>query len=158
MSSSPSVQIRKGRATDVPFVISSWLKSYNAWLKPVEREAGYWQAHKYVIAALLERATLYIAASDHNDDIIYGWACLEDGDPAVIHYVYVKAPYRRAGIARSLLEPHCNGSVVMTHVTKPELLRLAKSMGWGLATAAPYYHAIMRSENEGAEAGSDPSA
>lgn len=145
----PKWTIRRATADDAGFVLNSWLKSYNEWRRPEERRAGYWTAHKDVIAALLETSRVLVACDAQAPTSIYGWACGQPGTPTLLHYLYVKRAMRHAGVARALVaallsDPRASTSVVVTHITSPEILGYAKARGWGRALNMPFYAALAR--------------
>ena len=91
---------------DVPFILDSWIRSFreSPWAGCVPNNQFY-DVTRSAIEGLLERgAKLVVACSRVDSDQILGWACTEKvrgGDAA--HFVYVKDPYRRRGLATELL-------------------------------------------------------
>lgn len=155
-------RIRDGRPGDVPFIVSSWLKSYWYSLRRSERQSHYWEAHKEVIATLLETSECLIAEplepvvvdGVEKHDVILGYAI---GEPqrgqVLLHYAYTKQPYRRLGVARSLVQELIRRApgistkrpteqVVITHCTSQDLGKLTRAMGWGFAPNLPFYRTI----------------
>lgn len=138
--------IRDGHRGDVGLIFSSWLKGQRAAMQQVEMDAGYFDAWRLVVAALIERSKVVTAVSEDDEErrsrgeksIIYGWAC---GERSVLHAVYVKKPYRRAGIARALVQG-LELDVLeryVTHAPLPKYRQLAESHGF---TYAPHLAAI----------------
>jgi hypothetical protein len=96
------VKIRSATSDDLPFIYSSWIKSYRHG-NPACLRAGseYFSGQHRVIERLLERgAEIRIACYSESPHLILGWMCSE---PGTIHYVYVKKPYRRLHIATQLV-------------------------------------------------------
>lgn len=98
--------VRIATPEDLVFIRSSW--KTDAWKSS---SAGKRMSHRVFaegmtsrIARLIPKSTLYVAYLKEVPDEVLGWLCLEDD---VIHYVYVKAAYRRHGIAKGL----CDGKV-----------------------------------------------
>jgi GNAT superfamily N-acetyltransferase len=58
------------------------------------------RGHRELIARLWGLGRILVAADPEDDDVVWGWACESNG---VLHWVYVKGPFRRAGIALRLL-------------------------------------------------------
>jgi len=92
---------------DYPFLYSSWLKSY----KP-SRSVGplpsnlYWSVVKETIEQILARKGIIckVACNSEDPEQIFGYLVAEDnGALPVCHYLYVKQPFRRLGIARMLI-------------------------------------------------------
>jgi GNAT superfamily N-acetyltransferase len=140
--------VRPGRSTDLGFVVNSWLKSFNEHIHAAERRAGYWDAHKRVICdGLLPRSRLLIAHGPDDDDIIYGWACGQPGEPTLLHYAYTKKVYRGAGIARALLDTIVRdggaGVCVTATATQAAYCPLhVRRKHWSVATRIPFYLAL----------------
>src|SRR5436309_249818 len=93
---------RPGTDADWPFVFATWLRCYrysSAFAKPIPEEV-FFRFHHAVIQRILSRgASLRIAHLADEPGVILGYLVTE---PGVVHFVYVKKPFRRNGIARSL--------------------------------------------------------
>lgn len=99
---------------DAGFVFSSWLKSYygnsphNTWIP----KKIYQKEQAIIITKLLNRSDLSIAAMSEDERIIIGYLVYEKG---IIHYVYIKEPFRGLGIGKKLIQE--NGFFDKTKVT-----------------------------------------
>lgn len=82
----------------------------------------YHRAQDALINTLIDRSSVVVVASAPVPDEIIGYAVVERD---VAHYVYVKAAYRRAGIAKGLLR---NRVTRYTHTTRAGN-RVARSLG-----------------------------
>lgn len=92
---------------DRAFIVSSWSSSYKS-----SPHAGPLWTDDYadIMHAQLERVldrpeVVSVLACEQDDpDFFYGHivAELDHGETPIIHYVYTKAPYRMAGVARGL--------------------------------------------------------
>jgi hypothetical protein len=116
---SEQIQIRAyNAATDDRFVYDSWLKYFydkgtivEGLSKPV-----FHKFHRAIIDRLLSDPATIALIAEQNDTIL-GYLV---ATPAALQWVYVKYPFRRAGVARKLLAAagidlnHC----VYTHRTK----------------------------------------
>lgn len=144
----PPIAVRHARQGDVGFIMKSWLRSYNnTRVHKHDREAGYWTAHKAVIATLMARSTTLMAVNVEDSDQIFGFMVAESGsDPLVVHYAYVKSFARKKRIGtRLLLEHQADGqtdNVVATCLGPSWTHGYVKRQGWGLSLNAPYYHTI----------------
>ena len=141
--------IRRARPSDAGFLVSSWLKSYQAVCTAAEKRSGYAIAQREVIACLLETSTVLIATAEDDDDVLYGWVCCEMSHGALhVHYIYVKAVYRRARVARSLFEAARKrlgadgANVVCTHMTYSGLAEKVEDLGWGRSYRLPMIRAL----------------
>jgi len=98
------IAFRQPTEADLSFVYSSWLKSYRT--SDASRRMVndvYYGGHKRVIARLLSTSLAIVAVNPEDPDQIYGYIVYaEAAGVPVVHYVYVKQPYRRHGIASQL--------------------------------------------------------
>lgn len=101
----PAVQLRPVELGDVALVMSSWLSSYRDG--PVGRlitDSVFYSETRPIVQALVSRCPPVVACDPANPDSIYGWACGERvGGALVVHFVYVRQPWRGWGIARQLV-------------------------------------------------------
>jgi hypothetical protein len=83
-------------------VLDSWSKSYRSsdWAGTVPNHM--WHAVvRETIAGLIGRGAKILAAAC--GDSVWGWVCYErKGDDVVLHYVYVKDPFREGGLGFAL--------------------------------------------------------
>lgn len=98
--------LRKGELDDLRFVGESWRRHYSDsnWARCPGGKDEYIATQKQVIAQALSTSDVLVAypeAPRREAQQILGWVCYRR--PAVIHYVFVKPYYRKAGIARALL-------------------------------------------------------
>lgn len=116
------VVIRDLAATDVPFVINSWLKSFRSskWAGSLPNNV-YWEAYHKAIEVILERSDtiVKIASLAENPDQILGYVVY---CPDAVHYLYVKLSLRRHGIGRRLLECAIGGSKHFRYTFRTEAL------------------------------------
>ena len=116
--------LRQATADDISFVFHSWLKSYYelGFSSRGVSPAIYFKSQHVLISAILQHSTILIAAPEGDDLTILGFVVFGriEGQ-AAIHYAYVKAAFRRAGIggqlmntARSLLGER----IMATHLTE----------------------------------------
>lgn len=100
------IAIRIGTLDDLSFVYSSWLKSYletSLFTRGVPRQLAF-QNHRKIVASIIDKAHVYVAHPLGESDQILGYVVAEKlGTLTIIHYAYVKAAYRRFGVARRLI-------------------------------------------------------
>lgn len=97
---------------ELSFVLDSWLKSYRGspWAG-VLRNNRYFEETRGTIEDLLARGAKLNACVVEETQRIVGFICNESKDlQACIHYVYVKDPYRRLGVAKELVRQATEGS------------------------------------------------
>lgn len=99
--------IREAEAGEENFIYNSWLHSYRSshFARPIESRT-YYKFHHAVIERILARPTCSVLIATHKDTptIILGYMVLDSLTSPTIHFVYVKQPFRRLGIAKALLE------------------------------------------------------
>jgi predicted N-acetyltransferase YhbS len=96
-------KIRPMRTDDEGFVFNSWLRSFRKSVD-MESKAYYLFKHSVIERLLRDSRTLMAVACDDPDQI-FGWVCFAPfEDEYVVHYLYVKATFRKLGIGRRLIE------------------------------------------------------
>lgn len=112
-----SVEIRSPQQGDINFILSTFLKGIkygSPVFKEVESKAYFKEYHQKLLGILSRtHLTARMAVLGSDPSIILGYAIVEpQGDSDVLHYVYVKAGWRRQGIAKKLLS-----NLKITHVS-----------------------------------------
>lgn len=105
-------QIRLAKPEDFNFVANSYLKSYRCSpeARPMINDI-YYPEYKTRLEYMTRTATILVACATDDEDQIFGYLITSlVGNYPLVHYVYVKAPFRCLGIAKSL-----------AHVALPEL-------------------------------------
>ena len=100
------VRIRAAGEDDSAFIYSTWLKSYAGHNKNVPKRI-IWEYEDEKVRELLSSAITLVAVGDSVDSSgdIYSFMCGERFPSGlVVHYCYTKAPFRKFGIAKALLE------------------------------------------------------
>jgi len=100
------VRLRPATESDVDFIFNSWLKCYRYSPNTVgAQNPVYFAQHHKLIEGLCKRANITIACNAADIAQIYGYVCSEMIDELpVIHFLYVKQPFRKFGIAMQLAE------------------------------------------------------
>lgn len=100
--------VRALQEMDLPFVFSSWLRSYkeqSAFAKRIKNDVYYFWHHQ-MIEVILKKPSMrgIVAHVQDEPDIILGYLIYEvvNGEPKVVHYCFIKEPFRRLGIAKLL--------------------------------------------------------
>jgi|SRR5688572_11308790 len=124
------VRIRDLRAGDINFVLKSWLKSYKESMFATNIPgAVYFDEHKQVIMGELARGSeIVVAVNEEDDDQIIGFLCFDRtrlGTCLIVHYIYVKSPFRKMGVGRVLMDEaigRCDHNpdlpIVITHSSR----------------------------------------
>lgn len=122
------VTYRDPNPTDEGFLYHSWLKSFrqgSSWASSIPAQI-YFNNHKVIVSKLLREAGIVIAANPENPTQIFGYGVYSptSGNVTVLHYLYVKHPFRRLGIGTDILRVIKNLSchdldlpVAATHMT-----------------------------------------
>lgn len=97
------LQIRPATASDLPFILDSWCRSFrDSPYAGVIRNDDFHRVQRSTIAGLLGRGARVLVAAEPTTGRILGWLAHEGTE--LLHYAYVKRPFRRLGVARRLLE------------------------------------------------------
>lgn len=132
-------EIRAATQNDRPAIFATWLRAYRHGAQfPRHIPADvYFDEHHDVIEQAIEQSVVRVATPPDDPEVILGWAAFETlqpepddpTSPVVVHFVYVKPAFRRAGVARALLSPtipcvlDAGGTVYYSHETFPLKLR-----------------------------------
>ncbi len=123
------VRLRPASEEDIPFIFSSWLKSYKASpdMTHIDNNIFFTEQHR-LIEFLLKNGKVLIACNNIDPTQLFGWICCDKIDNIFcLHYVYVKHTFRKMGICASLLKAFGHSTEmagVYTHHTKVmEVLR-----------------------------------
>jgi GNAT superfamily N-acetyltransferase len=117
--------LRSGRTTDAPLLFSSWLKSYWHATRSRQLVQGpiFFAEHHRLIERLIPLSAVVCACNPEDSDQVFGWAM---GDPGkVLHYVYLREPYRHFGIAHRMLDVLRIENCAYSHRT-PAFERIAR--------------------------------
>jgi hypothetical protein len=117
------ISIRPAAEADIPFIFSSWLKSYRSsrFAQGITNTVFFGEHHK-VLEQLFKTANVLIICDQKNSTDIYGYICAEIIDNIfVVHYMYIKHTYRLFGLAKIMMEQfnHSKDSTgICTHLTR----------------------------------------
>jgi ribosomal protein S18 acetylase RimI-like enzyme len=95
-----SVIIRSMTEADIPFIFSSWLKSYKNSQPHVDSDIYYQGQHK-LIECILQGNNVLISSPEEDQDTIIGYIVYSAD---CLHWLYVKSTYRNMGFARSMID------------------------------------------------------
>lgn len=124
--------IRKPTEADLNFLYNSWLKSLRQSLSTVDNTIFYGN-HKKLIEELVTKCRVVISCNPEDITQIFGYIVFEIiEDISILHYVYVKHPFRKLGIATELfkfIDHNSELPCVASHYT-----RIFETIGpkWGL--------------------------
>lgn len=91
---------------DLPFMVNSWMHSFrngSDFAKSVPT-AIYNRQHSQVVKSLIGKSFSVIACNPEDHTQIFGYAVFQPSSEriAVLHWIYVKATYRRLGVASAI--------------------------------------------------------
>lgn len=96
------VKIRLKETKDEAFIYNSWLKSNRAQHANMPN-GDYFEHYKAIIADVLYKSIVAIACDPNDPEFIYGYLVIRPIDDVnIIHYAYIKKPFRRFGILKQL--------------------------------------------------------
>jgi GNAT superfamily N-acetyltransferase len=98
------VKIRDFRDEDLNFILNSWLKSFKpSYYAGSIPDDMYWDVYESVFRRILKNSDVNVACDPESEYTIYGYSVTEDLDVPVVHWIYVKQPFRSLGIAKDLV-------------------------------------------------------
>lgn len=101
MTAPPQIEITEvSDISHVNLIRNSWLKSYKRGphSKHVPSKI-YYQEEGEIIGKLLLSGEIHIIVNKKDPDQILGWLCGQIlNDVKVLHYIYIKAPFRGLGL------------------------------------------------------------
>ncbi len=123
------VEVRNGTTDDINFIYATMLRGlyHGCELYGLIEKEAFYSNYEQVLAKLLLKPVLElkIACLTLEPEVILGYALAE---PGVLHFVYIKSPFRGQNIAKQLLAS-CSEIRFVTHLTKSgNAIRLKK--GW----------------------------
>ena len=108
---------------EMGFVMDSWFRSYrnSEWAGVIPNHL-YYPTMREMLASLISRGAKILAAiavTEEGERVI-GYVCHENKKmETVLHYLYVKDPYRRAGLGKKLVSLATEGPYLLyTHRTR----------------------------------------
>lgn len=115
---------RPARESDKNFILNSWLRSYRKnvtwYCRARLSSTEYFEGHRSIVYGALETSDVSVLCDPEDDDQIYGWCCHRrlNSDSVIVHFLYVKAPYRGFGLGEYLFDYVLDGSgCIATHWT-----------------------------------------
>lgn len=117
--------VRPAVVEDTPFILNSWLKRYRDAVHPrLISDKAYYEVQHAVIRKILAAPGLKVLVACDKEDAnhIYGYCVAETLAEGwdIVHWVYVKGPFRRFGIGKTLIKDATAGTqkVHYSHRTK----------------------------------------
>lgn len=122
-------KVRGPEPGDLNFILSTWLKGFyfgNEWLKKHVEAKAYFEFFEEIAKAVLTRADTEVRVSclEEDENVILGYSIIEG---TCLHFVFVKEPWRKLGIAKALtLGPldACSCVTDLGHKLKPHNWKL----------------------------------
>lgn len=102
---SNQTKIRNASEKDVPFIFNSWLKSFKSSVFATQiSPLIYFENHHKIIEELLKICKVSIICSSQDESQIFGYMVSQKIEEVnVVHYIYIKEPYRKLGLAKHVL-------------------------------------------------------
>lgn len=113
------IVIRPRKQSDIPHIMAVWkncvLRSNNyRWCE----KGDFYAYFNYHCEYILNNAQVSAAVAEHDDDFILAFLVYDPRGGNVAHFIHTKEPYRKYGIAKSLLTKagfNLNKPVIATH-------------------------------------------
>lgn len=131
---------------EINFFLSSFKRSYREACPNVRTDA-YFLSQGVICDEILARFPTILAARNA-DGVILGWICCEVSpkNELVVHFTYVKSPYRRQGISKALLSaaldahPEADSGFVFTHRTR--MAFVFERLGFQFTSVGQYFRSV----------------
>lgn len=118
------LQLRFGQSTDLNFIYNSWLKSVaDTFFAHGMPKKIYYDLHAEVIKDLLECSRVIVAVNPEDSEHIFGFIVYHPDyqhNRLILHFVYVKQPYRQLGVANKLKQAMLDHE--SEHLSEPSLI------------------------------------
>lgn len=122
------VKIRPAKESDISFIFNSWLQSFrdSPTVRGIPNTLYYKEQHR-LIEDLLKRDTcrVILAVNEKDEEQIFGYIIFEtygENLPLVMHWIYVKHPFRNFKIGSQLIEEcHKTAPNIVTYSHKSKL-------------------------------------
>lgn len=101
-----NIKLRPPDLTDKNFIFNSWLKSYRkSEFAKAQCNAVYFDNYKKIVERILRKSLIIVACNPEDYMQVYGYIVYEElpGNNLLAHYIYVKFPYRKFGVATQLI-------------------------------------------------------
>ena len=118
-----SVRLRTLIDDDLPFLFSSWLKSYRSshFAEKITNTIYFSDQHK-LIEKLIGDSKVVVACNGEDPSQVYGYIVGGEVDGiSLLHFIYVKHTFRNMGIGKTLLDAvghESDKAAVYTHHTR----------------------------------------
>jgi hypothetical protein len=114
--------VRQGKASDLNFVLGTWVRSYErSTFAQGARFGGmpYARFQDLIAKNIIGRDSchLTILAWERDEDTIMGWAAFEapTNERPIVHYAWLREELRGSGLVKLLLAPVVDRECVATH-------------------------------------------
>lgn len=124
------VTVRMAVKEDLPFIYSTWLKSYrygSQFAKKLTNKVYYEWHHKLIERLFARGANCFVVVDSSDISVLYGYVVIEG---PVMHFSYIKKPFRNLGLFNKLIETSGIKSGPFTHYTEFCDEYLKKHEGW----------------------------
>lgn len=115
-----NIIIREATDKDINFITSSWLKSYKEsdFSKQIHPHV-FFKKHEEHIKKKFKDSKIFILCDKLEPSSILAYICYEDfSEFNVLHFMYVKRPFRKFGLANILYETYLKDKdLIYTHKT-----------------------------------------
>ena len=122
---------------DKNFILATWMNSYyeyasrNCYLK----KEIFFDEHEKIILELLNKDNVAVLSFSNDHTFIIGYVVYQDKIKKIIHYIFIKAPFRNLSYSKILLNSiGLNKDFLFTHSTK----KFSKILKGNTHTYNPY--------------------
>jgi hypothetical protein len=102
----PLVTVRRPVPTDVEFMLKTWLREYRRAMPRAFPDRLYYNEFQKIILALTRKSNARVVCTTNDPNFIVGFLVGDvypEYETAVVHFAYMRPPFRRYGFARQAL-------------------------------------------------------
>jgi L-amino acid N-acyltransferase YncA len=131
LEKSSLVTLRAGNANDRNFILATWLRGLyygDTWFREIPK-AIFMENYHNILERVLDagKVEVVVACLKEDPEVILGYSVLSRfNSQPVVHWVFVKAAWRKIGIAKSLIPKDTR---YVTHLTKVGLSLIRRNPG-----------------------------
>ena len=102
-----AIKIRAAQSEDIPFIFSTWLKSYkhSSYFAKRIRYDIFFDNHHSIIERIIAKPTCraLVACLDDDPSVILGYIVFETTKVPTFHYIFIKKAFREMQISKMFL-------------------------------------------------------
>lgn len=135
------MRLRLAVPGDLPLVVQTYVRHWPKAILASELPRGWAQVAERFVAACFLRGLITVACAPDDEDQILGYSIAERRpERAVVHWLYVRGPFRRFGVARRMMAAVIEGAktITITHTAAGWQRAIVRREGWQASDRLPW--------------------